>query len=226
MLNELNRFENELKQYIFLEINKNQSTYHDNAEYLIKRILNNDAISCYILSFNYTLPRIKTINAKGTNVHGYIGEHQHDIRNEIIIGFDQWVDSNLESNRNNDLDNTYIFTKTYRKIINSCTLISQKLPSKDSVTNLVLYGHSLGLSDYSYFFSLFDLYEIYNGKVIIEFAYSIYDETLKFDIISNVKRSITKLIQTYGRTMENKDHGQNLLHKLILEQRLIVRSID
>lgn len=36
---------------------------------------------------------------------------------------------------------------------------------------------------------------------------------------------VTSLLSAYGETMENKDHGKNLVHKLILEGRLAVVSI-
>ena len=38
--------------------------------------------------------------------------------------------------------------------------------------------------------------------------------------------AVTKLLSTYGTTMDNKDHGKNLLHKLMLEGRISIREIE
>ena len=35
-----------------------------------------------------------------------------------------------------------------------------------------------------------------------------------------------RLLSSYGTTLDNKDHGKNLVHKLLLEGRLIIRRID
>ena len=37
---------------------------------------------------------------------------------------------------------------------------------------------------------------------------------------------INDLLVDYGATMDNKDHGKNLMHKLLLEGRLIIRGIQ
>lgn len=35
---------------------------------------------------------------------------------------------------------------------------------------------------------------------------------------------VVKLIKTYGNTLDNKDHGKNLLHKLKLENRILIKD--
>ena len=37
---------------------------------------------------------------------------------------------------------------------------------------------------------------------------------------------MTKLRIEYGSTMSNKDHGKNLLHKILLEGRLKVEAVE
>lgn len=37
--------------------------------------------------------------------------------------------------------------------------------------------------------------------------------------------NVTKLISSYGKTLDNKDYGKNLLHKLLLEGRLTLKEI-
>ncbi len=36
---------------------------------------------------------------------------------------------------------------------------------------------------------------------------------------------VASLLNTYGQTMDNVDHGKNLMHKLLLEGRLAVKRI-
>ena len=37
---------------------------------------------------------------------------------------------------------------------------------------------------------------------------------------------VIKLMKEYGETLDNKDHGKNLLHKLKLENRIILKNLD
>lgn len=45
-------------------------------------------------------------------------------------------------------------------------------------------------------------------------------------IREDLYRRIAHLLIEYGATLDNKDHGKNLMHKLLLEQRLIIKKID
>lgn len=40
-----------------------------------------------------------------------------------------------------------------------------------------------------------------------------------------MSESVSRLLAEYGRTMDNVDHGKNLMHKLILEGRLSVLEL-
>lgn len=40
-----------------------------------------------------------------------------------------------------------------------------------------------------------------------------------------VHKNVTKLLAAYGESFDNKDHGKNLMHKLLLEGRLMVRRL-
>ena len=42
---------------------------------------------------------------------------------------------------------------------------------------------------------------------------------------SRLANSINNLLVAYGATMDNSDHGKNLMHKLLLEGRLIIRGL-
>ena len=45
----------------------------------------------------------------------------------------------------------------------------------------------------------------------------IYDTNREYEIKRDLFKNISNLILAYGKTMDNKDHGSNLLHKLLLE---------
>ena len=99
--------------------------------------------------------------------------------------------------------------------VNASTRI---LPAKDNqLIDIKFYGHSLSEADYSYFQSIFDYYNLYeNNKVSLTFYYSKgFEQTEK----------VYRLINTYGKTLSNKDQGKNLTHKLLLENRLKIIEI-
>ena len=58
--------------------------------------------------------------------------------------------------------------------------------------------------------------------------YEISNITKKYgknhELIKTIKR-VYELINTYGNTFDNKDHGKNLLHKMLLEGRISFREI-
>jgi hypothetical protein len=85
------------------------------------------------------------------------------------------------------------------------------LPSKNELKQIVFYDHSLGEQDHSYFQSLFDFYDIYNSNIILKFCFGFHHEIFK---------QVYNLIHKYGESFSNKAHGYNLLHKLLLEERL------
>ena len=93
----------------------------------------------YVITFNYTkLPAgLKDVN----QVHGSLAE------DKIIIGVDK---SKLKSNELKKMR----FTKSWKKLAYFSS--SSKLPQKDEVDEIVIFGHSLGEQDYSYFDSLFN----------------------------------------------------------------------
>lgn len=216
LMTELKKFEMEFQKYIS-EINskiiKNsafKSTYIDNCKKLIKFETNT-----YIINFNYTsIEKVlekQQVTFKEINVHGRFDQ-------VTIFGIDQSV-CNVDTDE-------YIFSKTYRKIAentNSIMLPDKKEPRIEK-QELVFYGHSFAKADYSYFQSLFDLYDIYN-QTFLTFKYSIYDEDKTYEIKQDTFHKVTKLLIDYGSTMSNKDHGKNLLHKILLEGRLKVEVV-
>jgi hypothetical protein len=176
-----------------------------------------------ILSFNYTTPFGKFVQQDSTlvvNVHG-------SLDNEIIFGIDgkECMD-----------DKTALpFTKTYRLMSTKTEpiegLVYAATPgAQNSSTDVFkFYGHSLGEADYSYFQALFDSVDLYGGHTSLVFFYrprgggcaGTSDEYAKVSMVNKV----IELLNVYGTTMDNKDHGKNIAHKLMLEGRLSIVRI-
>ena len=116
------------------------------------------------------------------------------------------------------------FTKTSRVLeanIEKKEIVSP-LSNIRNIGEIVFFGHSLAEADYSYFQSIFDYYDIYNNtKIKLKFLYYNYSDKAK----DNIHTSVMKLINTYGKSLDNKDKGSNLLHKLLLESRIKIVEI-
>lgn len=186
-----------------------------------KRILSHEFAnlrSVNILSFNYTaLFDILGVDSPClyNNVHGKLclNKCSRDCTScNIIFGID---DSIIQSHEKNF--ELHKFSKTYRKMLNT-NAETCILPKKNNrLIEIKFYGHSLSEADYSYFQSIFDYYNIYeNNKVSLIFYYS-----KGFEQMDEVYR----LINTYGKTLINKEQGKNLTHKLLLENRLKIVEI-
>lgn len=177
-----------------------------------------DLSNTYILNFNYTalfdLLKIQS-PCVYNNVHGKLCnkycEHNCEGSN-IIFGIDDRVIQ--AHNANSELR---LFSKTYRKMSDTSSP-ANILPANDGTPIVIkFYGHSLSEADYSYFQSIFDYYNLYgNSNIRLMFYYSTGFE-------QNDK--IYKLINSYGQTLSNQDQGKNLMHKLLLENRLKIVEI-
>lgn len=173
--------------------------------------------SVNILSFNYTaLFDILGVQSPClyNNVHGKLCMNkcaENCSTSNIIFGIDDTIvqsqDENFEIHK---------FSKTYRKMLYA-NAETRVLPTKDNPLEIKFYGHSLSEADYSYFQSIFDYYNLYeNSKVSLIFYYSKgFEQTDK----------VYRLINTYGKTLSNKNQGKNLTHKLLLENRLKIVEI-
>lgn len=173
----------------------------------------------HILSFNYTaLFDILAVESPClySNVHGklcYKKCNESCTASSVIFGIDDTV---IQSQKTND--ELRLFSKTYRKIFDTNAPTSI-LPSNDGKPlTIKFYGHSLSEADYSYFQSIFDYYNLYeNSKVDLIFYYSKgYEQT----------DAIYRLINSYGKTLLNQEQGKNLMHKLLLENRVKIIEIS
>lgn len=183
---------------------------------------NYESLSCSILNFNYTVPfgaddyRLGLDSVR--NVHGIIDA------TDTIFGID---------GKDVEEDSAALpFTKTYRLLALETGQRRNLLIRGEHPTGYIkVFGHSLAPADYSYFQAIFDGVNLYSSDVVLVFLYKVYanepdgssnENTIREDLY----RRIAHLLIEYGATLDNKDHGKNLMHKLLLEQRLIIKKID
>lgn len=214
LYDELRLFESTFVDYLDDEVRTN-SNYRYKAIYLLEAITS-DRVEMLnkhsILSFNYTKPVKKHIVAIN-NVHGTL-----DSRN-IIFGIDKTGVKSSES--------IYRFTKTFRQMTE--TNISKKngdeiLP-KENISEIAFFGHSLSKLDYSYFQTLFDFYDLYGSDIKLVFFYRVYSGINSIDMEQDLSTKISRLLEAYGESIDNEKKSDNLMHKLLLEKRLIIEGI-
>lgn len=166
-----------------------------------------EIIESNILSFNYTEP-FKNLNIR--NIHGALSD------GNIIFGIDY---DKLKINFN---EPPIEFSKSYR-ILENGRNTSIKISSDIDI--IKFYGHGLGEADYSYFQAIFDSVNLYHSNTKIIFYWSEYEGVEKTKIRVEQVKKVTNLIEEYGTTFTNEDHGRNLLTKLQLENRLQIEEI-
>lgn len=226
LFDELYKFENSFVNYINNELSQ---TYYENAVKLYEIISdfdirlaliggeNND----YVLSFNYTRPDVADSDMHSCcwkNVHGNLKDR------DVIFGFDI-EDLPYEQRKDPRL---LRFTKTYRVFQLPKSQEGQHPGLLDPVARgegfdaIIVYGHSLSRADYSYFKAIFDCVDLYSSNVTLEFLYpSDYPQAG-----SRLYKAVSDLLTDYGDEMPDKAQGRNLMHKLLLENRLSVAEID
>lgn len=230
---ELLNFENAIMEYMRQQMRDNQH-YFTKVDQLLSELTklgikgdqgtkNAFPEAFNLLNFNYT--NVSTALCNGAvgmdsglypivqrNIHGTTEEH-------AVIGIDA-TDVQVDSP-------IVLFTKTYR-------LLEKQEIGYEGKTNAVLspeihtivfYGHSLSNNDFAYFQSIFDVYHVYDSKVLLIFAYCIYDQTEEMHIKERLYHAIQKLLDRYGRSLGNENHRQNLMHRLIIENRLLLKRV-
>lgn len=207
LFDELKKFETSFKEYLQPLADDDQ---YKTASHALMSKLNstNENSSFNLLTFNYTIPDLDELDCNfKKNIHGSLNKGP-------IIGIDSSTLSPEEP--------AFRFTKTYR-IMNFANETSDMLLPK-SIKLITFYGHSLAEADYAYFQSLFDYFDIYKENITLVFYYSVYDTSKALEIKRNVFNSVSKLLATYGDTFHN-EKGKNLMHKLLLEGRLLIKKI-
>lgn len=130
-------------------------------------------------------------------------------------------------------NSTIRFTKTYRLMKLSSephqSLVHPYVAgSHGSATGVIkFYGHSLADAGYSYFQAIFDEVNLYESDTRLIFYYNNNrpgQELQEVFVQEEMFEKVSHLITTYGATLDNDDHGRNLLHKLLLEGRPTVKQ--
>jgi len=210
-LNELNDFEGEFQKYLRQEV-KSSVSYEEKVEHLIEKISGGDLYN--LLSFNYTTPDKGAIQS--VNIHGQLD-------GKIIIGIDS---TSVDASKQPEL---YKFTKTYR--IMSEANQRRNMVLTRTIKTIAFFGHSLARADYAYFQSLFDYFDIYKENITLIFFFSVFrkEGEGEDEAITNRQQeqfeAVSQLIEDYGKTLES-GKGKNLLHKMLLEGRVVIRDVD
>lgn len=218
LLDELNQFETLFREYFNSEYYVSESPGKENYDYLnflssmnvnvLDSNNNNNNNNYHILDFNYT--RLSYIEKNVRNIHGRLAD------NNIIFGIDATkVDSDTPY---------YQFTKESRIMHNSLKSSLDKDILNKNIKEIKFFGHSLAEADYAYFQSIFDYLNIYDSDVILIFYYGSYLNVHKVEL-TEYEHQIQKLLSIYGTTLDNKDHGKNIMTKLMLENRLQIKCI-
>ena len=219
---DLKKFENTFSSYLNNELERNNGEYSYKSYHLFDKLLiqknpcfteskyqsiktDISTNSDQIISFNYTQP---SLYDSIRYIHGNL-ENKN-----IIFGIDYDSVSNLFNYHPLE------FTKSYRILENK---LNSKVSISPDIKNILFYGHGLGEADYSYFQSIFDTVDLYHGDAKLIFYWTQFGKQDQYIVqVENVVR----LIEKYGQTFTNKDHGRNLFTKLLLENRIIFVEID
>lgn len=243
LIKDLREWEKSFAEYIKLcqaTSSINNLNYDTASSRFIYKVLSIDgsAQNVQILNFNYSKPVIgnsadndfmKISYSTPLNIHGSIDllDEVKPDASGIVIGYDYQVLLDYPDY----VKDLAPFTKTFR-ISELNTILAKKLNNTQNnkldyhVDKIVIVGHSLSKADDSYFRTIFDTADLYNGNVVLEYWYTDYpgrDKTLSVET-ENLQK-INELLMRYIKTSRqvNKD---NLLHKLLLENRLLLREYD
>ncbi|MRX79819.1 AbiH family protein [Enorma shizhengliae] len=218
MLDELHRLEDEFDAYLTKQVEQTPQ-YPKTARQLLWEIIKRGVPNAddfrpdlSVLSFNYTGPKEMKYNnnraVSYVNIHGKLGDG-------IVFGIDG---RGMMTNRS-----VAPFTKTYRLMAMGGPQHYEVLPG--DVDLIKFFGHSLASADYSYFQAIFDSIDLYDGDACLAFYYRPYAEKSDLEVRTDMMNRVTELLSTYGQTLDNADHGNNLIHKLLLEGRLSIERI-
>ena len=211
----VSEFEEQLRKYL-LRIDKDLNVY------VHKELLLNELRGKYektvVMDFNYTKLPFDISKHPVNYIHGRLA-----IR--CIVGIDPYYKFPGKNDLYKTLESKIRFTKVYKRLqfMNSQE-IRQSVLNK-SINRITFFGHSLGEQDYSYFQSIFDYFDLYNSDIFLVFCYTEHDEKPTLTESDRTTQRVFNLINRYGETLSNKDHGNNLLNKLLLEGRLVFYQI-
>lgn len=227
--NELLSFEKCFSAYLTAQVQQN-------GDYIAQAVKWGNALLCdggvssgwsndsSILNFNYTNPWIEFCGKEAVDVrciHGSLAE------NNVIFGMD--------AHKAMEDDVARPFTKAYRILENGVQGSSDARrlawrydPYEENTrTGIIkIFGHSLAVADYSYFQSIFDTVDLYGSDTRLIVYYRVYDQKKgRKKIREETCLAVSRLLFAYGQTLDNIDHGRNLMTRLMLEGRLVVKEL-
>lgn len=234
LLRELHRLEDYFAAYLSDQLEQVGNDYIEKAERLYFAIQNdgfdgdsgNAALeygSAAVLDFNYTSPfsvTLSDVNVSIRNIHGSLNNRN------TVIGIDGHLAMEDKFARP--------FTKAYRimedatrRDLYAAKLAYQYDPYEENTRTgfIKVFGHSLADADYSYFQAIFDTVDLYASGTKLVFYYAVYGGKDENAIREELCLNVANLLTSYGQTLDNKDHGRNLMTRLILENRLSIRKL-
>ena len=149
---------------------------------------------------------------------------------------DEGIIFGIDGTRCADNPIAFPFSKTYRVMTAGTDFGEGAVQSGEGgqlgqATRVIkFYGHSLGEADYAYFQAIFDSVGLYASNTKLVFYCKprmgrdgklMSEKSARNTMAARAAR----LLAEYGKTLENKDHGRNLMHKLMIEGRLEVRVL-
>ncbi|MBO7573821.1 MAG: hypothetical protein J6T25_03495 [Bacilli bacterium] len=211
LLNELRKFEINFGKYL-----KRQHDYfdhfinHHNADYDMKAAetissLGEDSSLVSIDSFNFGTFNNEKYDAILRRINGTL--------DMPIFGIDSTV---FKSD-----DVRFIFSKTNRRM--EMDMIVHNASIEPSFNNVVVYGHSLNKSDYSYFFPLLDKLEMtdFTSNMTIVFAFTIYKQDQSYQIKQAHRKAIQELFSAYAIFKGYQTNPERLLDSLTTQGRIV-----
>ena len=232
LLVELHELENEFATYM-VDAVKRAEGYSEKYRQVFHDVVFNElegrqsqSLETSILNFNYTIPS-EFFRSESFGLIDHYANVHGNLHSEIVIGID--------ATGHMDDPSVAQFTKTYRVMgigssaVKGLVYSGQGARSGSATALMKFVGHSLNKADYSYFQSLFDTVDLYGGDTRLVFYHMPHGGD-SFDAAcshskKSVMDSVVKLLTEYGETLDNADHGRNLIHKLLLEGRLAVKLI-
>ncbi|MDF7665995.1 AbiH family protein [Bifidobacterium sp. ESL0745] len=200
-------------QHIFTT---NHQKYINTAKKLLAELIEEDTKTLYllnnsILSFNYTTPFDESDTIR--NIHGST--------KEPIFGIDS-IDSSTDTDKT-ITDERNMFTKNFRVLELHTSQRYEKILHPDGGNQpldfIKFFGHSLGDADYSYFRTLFDDVDLYDGNTALMFLYT------KGANAAELNANVAHLINKYALSLPEPKQQVNLMTKLTIEGRLNIREI-
>lgn len=193
LINDLKEYEKQFGRYIELIQNK-ENEYGKKADELIRNLTDKDTLS-YVNTFNYS--RLKPYITSDCDIWYVNGDIEHP-----IFGVDY-------SGSDSGYSKWFGFSKTYRRLEldgNKCYF-----PKNKEYSKVIVYGHSLNIQDYNYFYALFNQLNLSNDRgrrngYTVEFVYSTYNGKSSEEVRQETIGRVLSLFRGYNREILHEEN--------------------